>query len=405
MVDDLKFAWRNVWRNTRRSVVTICAAAIALFVMIFYTGLVSGYLEGLENNILDLEVGEGQAFAEGYREKPSLYTAIEAPDDFVQSLEDAGYEASPRLRAVGLGAGQDNSSGVEIIGLDVEADAQVSKIHEHVASGSWLQPDDEGVVLGRRLAETLNLGVGDELVLLSQGADGSMANDLYTVRGVLQGISERVDRGGVFMTHARFRELMVFPKGVHQIIYRIPEGMELGPATDKARAMAPEGVEVASWKEIQPVLGSMLESAAGAMKVMMAIIYLAVAIVILNAMLMAVFERIRELGVLKAIGFGPGKIFALIMMETAIQTGFAVLVGVLVAIPVNAYMVRTGLDLSALGNVSIMGVAWDPVWRSKVDADTYITPTISLVSIVAVAVIYPALRAAFIRPLDAIHRS
>ena len=138
------------------------------------------------------------------------------------------------------------------------------------------------------------------------------------------------------------------------------------------------------------------------MVVMMGIIYIAVGIVVLNAMLMAVFERTREFGVLKAVGFGPGKVFRLIMFETAIQAFFAVAVGVLLAIPVNIYMTNTGIDLSSLGNMTVMNVAMDPIWRSQVSSATYVTPTISLVVIIFFAVLYPAARAAFIQPLDAI---
>lgn len=402
MLDDLLLAWRNVWRNTRRSVVTIAATSLALFVMIIYTGLVTGYLRGMQNNILDLEVGDAQAFAEGYREKPSLYTTIEDPAKFAFELEDAGFTVSARLLATGLGAGEDNSAGVQLIGIDVLDDAKVTEVSTHVRDGAWLEPGDDGVVLGYRLAQNLGLGVGDELVVLSQGADGSMANDVYPVRGVLKGISEGVDRAGVFMTHAEFRELMVLPEGVHQLILRTPEGAELSAATEEADALAPEGVEVSSWKQLMPMISSMLESASGAMKVMSIIVYLAVGIVILNAMLMAVFERIRELGVLKAIGVTPSKIFGLIMFETAIQTSVALVVGVALAIPANWYLATRGLDLSALGNVTIMGMAWDPIWRSEVTLDTYTGPTTTLMVIVFLAVLYPAIRAARIRPLDAI---
>jgi putative ABC transport system permease protein len=401
-VDDLKLAWRNVWRNTRRSVVTIAATSLALLVMIVYRGLVTGYLDGMQRNLLDVEIGDAQAYADGYREKPSLYTTIAEPEAFVATLEQADFRVSPRLLGTGLGAGVDNSSGVQLIGLDVEADAKVTKIAEQVRDGTWLAPHDEGVVIGWRLADTLALGVGDELVVLSQGADGSMANDLYPIRGILRGISDGIDRGGVFMTEAEFRELMVLPEGVHQMILRTPSADPLEQATANASALAPEGVEVSSWRTLQPMLASMLDGARGAMGVMAVIVYLAVGIVILNAMLMAVFERIRELGVLKAIGFGPAKIIRLIALETAIQTTVAALIGVTLAIPLNYYLVHHGLDLSSLGNMSLMGLAWDPIWHSSVTADTYVSPLITLLVIVALAVTYPALRAAFINPLEAI---
>jgi ABC-type lipoprotein release transport system permease subunit len=401
MWDDVRFAWRNVWRNTRRSVVTISATALALFVMVIYTGMVSGYLAGMKANIIDLDVGEAQAFAEGYREKPSLYTVIEQPEAMLESLEREGFLVAPRLLGTGLGAGQDNSAGIQMIGIDVARDGRVTKISTALRSGQWLGPDDTGVVLGWRLADNLGLQVGDELVVLSQGADGSMANEVYPVRGVL-GTVGALDRTGVFMTQAAFRELMALERGVHQVILRTPPGVPLDEATAMANGFAPEGTHVSSWRELRPTIASMLDSSEAAMAVMGVIVYLAVGIVILNAMLMAVFERIRELGVLKAIGYPPMRVLLLVLTETAIQTAVALVVGVLLAIPVNAYMTRNGLDLSALGNISVMGVAFDPIWRSHVDLSTYTGPVSTLVVIVGLAVLYPALKAAFIRPLDAL---
>ncbi len=402
MLDDFKLAWRNVWRNTRRSLATMAAMGIGLFVIVLYSGLVTGYLNGLETGALDLGIGDGQVHADGYREKPSLYLSIAGGAELVEALEAEGFEAAPRLLGVGLGAGEDNSSGVRIVGIDVEADADIGEVQERVASGTWLSPDDRGVVLGRRVAENLHLEVGGELVILSQGADGSMANDLYEVRGVLGPVNEGIDRGGVFMTEAAFRELMVFPEGFHEIIFRIPAGAELEAATSRAASKAAEGVEVASWRTLNPGLSSMLQSAEGAMAVMMGIIYIAVGIVVLNAMLMAVFERIREFGVLKAIGFGPAKVFRLIMLETAIQAMFAVGTAIVLSLPANYYLSTVGIDMRNFGNMSVMGVAFDPIWKSIVSVDTYLRPTLSLLVIIGLSVLYPAARAALLRPLDAI---
>ena len=128
-------AWRNVWRNRRRTLVTIAAMSLALLVMILYAGLMAGYFRDMERNILDLEVGDLQVFAQSYRDNPSLYTRIEDPDGLLGSLEAAGVQASGRLLAWGLAAGEDTSSGASFRGVDVERDTQVSKIHREVADG------------------------------------------------------------------------------------------------------------------------------------------------------------------------------------------------------------------------------------------------------------------------------
>ena len=132
-----------------------------------------------------------------------------------------------------------SSSGASFRGVDVADDARVSGVYEELFEGEWLDPADPmGVVLGRRLARSLGVGPGGELLVLSQGADGSMAYDLYRVRGVLNSIGDATDRSGVFMTEAAFRELMVVPEGVHQLIVRRPETLELPAAAGQVMDLA-----------------------------------------------------------------------------------------------------------------------------------------------------------------------
>jgi len=394
-------AWRNVWRNRRRTLVTIGAMSFALFVMILYAGLMEGYLRSMERNVLDLEVGDVQVFADGYRDNPSIYTRIEHPEALLAPLDAAGFPASARLLAHGMAAAGESSAGVSFRGVDVERDARVSLVHQQVDRGSWLDPEHpEGVVLGRRLARTLGVEPGSELVVLTQGADGAMAYDLYTVRGVLRGIGDATDRAGVFMTAGAFRELLVVPDGVHQIIVRRPAATDLLSTADRVQSLASE-LDVKTWRQLLPTISSMLDSARGVMIAMFFIVYIAIGMLILNAMLMAVFERIREFGVLKALGVGPFEVLGMILAESAIQTGIAILVGVAFAVPGIWYLSSTGIDLAQLGGVTILGIAWDPIWRAAVRVGTFVEPILVLVSIVAVAVLYPALKAALIRPVDA----
>ena len=402
-MDTFRMAWRNVWRNKRRSVVTVSAMSLALLVMILYTSLVDGYIRQMERNLLDLELGEVQIFAEDYRDNPSIYKRIKDTQELLKKLKASGLSATARLLASGLAAGGDSSAGVSFIGVDVKQDRAVSLIYKNVMDGKWLDPADPGgVVIGRRLAKNLNVKPGDDLVVLSQGADGSMANELYKVRGILRGITESVDRTGVFMTADAFRDLMVVSEGTHQIIIRKPDEMPLNEALLKVREIAP-GQDVKTWRQIVPTLASMMDSVQSVMFVMFMIVYFAIAIVILNAMLMAVFERIREFGIMKALGVGPGAVLRLILTEAAIQTLLAVFIGCALSIPGLWYLTEVGINLMSLGGITIHGLAWDPIWRASVSVQSYTGPVITLVVIVMLAVVYPAVKAAMIVPVRAIY--
>ena len=398
----LKMAWRNVWRNRRRSLVTIAAMSLGLFTAVEYSGLVTGYIVAAEKTLLDLELGDLQITAPGYRNDPSIYNRMDDVEPLLARLDAAGFRASARLLAGALMAGEHSSAGVQLRGIDVERDARTSTINGYLLKGRWLKPDEpKAVVIGRRLSRTLDVGPGDEVVVLTQGADGSLANDLYTVRGVLRSVGEATDRAGVFMSAAAFRELMVLPRGAHQVVVRRPQALPLEQAAGQVRGLA-SGLQAQTWRELVPTMATMMDAAQAAMTAMFMLVYIAIGIVILNAMLMAVFERIRELGVLKALGMSPLQVFALVALESAIQTALAVLVGLGIALPVAFYLANTGLNLSGLSSVSVGGIAFDPIWRAQLSPAIFIRPVVLLTCVVMLAALYPALKAAMIRPVRAI---
>jgi putative ABC transport system permease protein len=402
----LRMAWRNVWRSRRRSLVTILAMTLALSVMVMYSAMVEGYMRGMEHNLLTLELGDIQIHHSNYRNDPSLYANIEESDRIVLELERFGLPASPRLLGGGLVAAREASAGAMLRGIDVELDARVSEINRHVAEGSWLSSDDPGgVVIGRRLAHTLDVEAGDELILLGQAWDGSVANDLFEVRGILLGISDGTDRGGIFMTDRSYREFFAYPGGAHQIVVRRPSPEDdLDAVVAQVAGIAP-GLDVQTWRQMSPVLASMLDSTRGLMVFVFLIIYVAIGILILNAMLMAVFERIREIGVLKALGVTPSQVLVLMIAEAGIQTAIAVAAGLAIAAPGLIYLRDVGLDMGSMGGISMMGIAFDPIWRAVITPTSFAQPLVTLLVIVALAVFYPAWKAATIKPVDAIqHR-
>ncbi len=397
----LKMAWRNIGRNRRRTVVTVGAMAFGLYAMVIWFGMFDGLLNDMEETVVEVELGDLQIHAPTYLDDPSLYTDIDDVDALLLRLEAAGFRASARLVGAGLAAAHDSAAGAALRGVDVQADARVSAVATRLAEGAWLDDGDPaGVVVGRRLGRALDLAVGDELVVLSQALDGSIANDLYTVRGILDSVSDGVDRSAVFLTAAAFRELFVMPAGAHEIVVRKPEELELAAALETAQGLAP-GLDTQSWRSLMPTLATYLDSARQMMGIISAIIYIVVAILILNAMLMAVFERIREFGVLKALGIEPRQVLSLIVAESALQTGLALVIGLALSLPTLWYLVAFGIDTGALGGVGVLGATFATVWRAAVSPFTFVNPSLTLILLVLLAVMYPALKAARISPVEA----
>ena len=401
----LSLASRNVFRNWRRTAVTVLAMGFSGFIMTLFAALMAGMLETTERNAVAMNLGDIQIHAMGYQDDPDLYNRIDNPAGLVTKLKQAGFHATPRIYGFGLAAAGSTSAGVQMRGLDLRNETTVTQVHRHVMHGQWLsERDPMGVVIGRKLARTLGIKVGDEVVIIGQATDGSMANDLYTVRGILKSIGEEVDRGGFFMVEHSFRELMVLPEGAHEIAVMRPDrSTDLESAATQVAMLAP-GYETLNWRQLRPVVARILDLADAQTIIMILITYVAVAMVILNAMLMSVFERIRELGIMKAIGVTPWQLAILVYAETMIQVVMASIISLVSGWSVAHYFQENGIDLSAIaGSTSFGGVALDPIWNARVTTEALVLPIVFLFIIAGAAVIYPAIKAAVIRPVRAIH--
>ncbi|GMR20788.1 MAG: ABC transporter permease [Gammaproteobacteria bacterium] len=405
----LVLAARNIVRYRHRTLVTTLAMAFAGAIMILFSTLMVGLLQASERNAVVMNLGDVQVHAQGYREDPDLYNVIRDPEDIVQkihgSAQESGVRASYRLYGFGLAASGRASSGIQLRAIVPALEAQVTQLHKHVAQGQWLSPEDDyGVVIGRRLAKTLGIGPGDELVFLGQASDGSIANDVFRVRGVLKSVAEGVDRSGVYLLMSTFRQLMAMPQGAHEIAaIRLDRTTPLAAIKQSVLDSAP-GYEVMDWKELRPVLANILESAGDQMLFMLIITYTAVATVVLNAMLMSVFERIHEFGVMKALGVTPWQLIRLIYAETFLQVLIASLLALAGGWALSQYFHDNAIDLSQIASgASFAGVAMDPLWRTELTAESFYIPIILQVVIALLAVLYPAIKAAVIQPVKAIY--
>ena len=401
----LTLASRNVRRNWQRSLVTMLAMAFACFIMIFFSSLMEGMMQGSERSVVSMNMGDIQIHADGYRDDPDLYTRIENPDVLVREIEKQGFKAASRIYSYGLLAANMASSGVQLRGVDLKQEESVTELHKHMGGGVWLDENDiNGVVLGKKLAGTLGVEPGDELVFVGQSADGYMANELFRVRGVLKSVSDGIDRMGMFMPMQTLRDLMVMPDGAHEIVVIRPNrSSDLKIETAKVIVLA-DGLEVKNWKQLMPVVARMIETADVQIMIMLVIFYIAVATVVLNAMLMNVFERIHEFGIMKALGVSPWQLVGLVFAETMIMALLAATAGLIGGWWIAEYYQAHGIDMSAIaGSISYGGIAFDPVWYAALTPESLIYPFVFLLLVAAIAVIYPAGKAALLSPVKAIY--
>ena len=311
-------------------------------------------------------------------------------------------KASPRLHSFGLVSSGENSSGAQILGIDLSGEKKVTEFHNHLFKGSFIKNDND-VLLGRKIAVTLDISIGDELVIVTQAADGSIGNDLYRVAGILRGIGEEIDRSTVMMSLACFRNLFSLSDVATEIVIRrLDENYDLSALRDRIQQAVPTE-EVKTWREMFPAVSDMLELTDVSIYILLAIIYIAGSLIMLNTMLMSVFERIKELGIMMAIGFRPLQVLILIFLETFLITLCGSLIGLLLGVSLSLYLTYYGLDLTSITEgFSFVGIMAEPHWFAVTNFSTVYPPFIFLFAFSLIAVIYPAIKVSLLKPVDAL---
>jgi len=370
--------------------------------MIAYSGLIWGLVNQMERNAILLGPGEVQIHSPGYLDDRSIYRVIDHPDLVINKIEKIGAKATPRLQGFGLVSHEENSSGAQIWGVDIIREKKVTEFHNHLFKGSFLK-NKKDVLLGNKIAVTLDISIGDELVVVTQAADGSIGNDLYTVAGILNGIGEDIDRSTIMISLDDFKELFSLGDVATEIaIRRGNEAENLNSLRDNIKNIIPKE-EVKTWREIFPAVSDMLELTNGSTYILLIIIYLAGSLIMLNTMLMSVFERTKELGIMMAIGLKPMQVLILIMLETFFLTLCGSLIGLFGGISLSLYLTYYGLDLSSItGGFSFVGILAEPHWFAVTNFNTVFPPIIFLFILSHLAVIYPAMKASLLKPVNAL---
>lgn len=401
-----RMAWRNVWRNPRRSLITLSAMTFSLTLMIVTTSLMEGMNRQMVEYAADRSLGHIQVHAKGYFLDRGLHETL--PESILDRFDGSRFEAAPRAYAYGLGSLGEQSAGVQIRGVDPERERTVTDLWKHFLEGRYFKPGERKVaVLGRRIAKTLEAGPGSDIALITQAADGSLGNDLYRVVGVLKALDETTDRSAVILPLKDFAELLVLPGRIHEVAVRTPDAMLVEQyKPEVARLLEGVPCELKTWKEIAPALSDALALNRTWTMIMLVIVFSIACLGVLNTMLMAVFERMHEIGLLLAVGLRPVRLVQMILLETLILVGIGEVVGVGLGLLWSWRLMVKGWDLTSLfgEGFEYTGFAFDNVLHAAISPEGVIRCMGILFVIAAVAALYPAVKAARLKPVEIMRR-
>ncbi len=400
----LALAIRNVWRNRRRTLLTLSAMTLSAALLMLCLGIFSGMFRDMLSSVTEQYFGHLVISAAGYQDDRDLFTNFRAdqPLELLTSPEILG--ASPRLRGFGLLSHGQNSVPGELIGIRPDRERQVTRFQEQLQDGTYLAPGDRnGAVLGVGLARRLEVQTGDELVFVSQAADGSIGNDLLVVRGIFATGDVGHDNSLVLVPLGWLQDLLVLPGRLHEISLRIRRPLEAASLAAALRPRLPDGLELFDWGEMLPEMKEVIASYDVSRLIFVSILYFATGLGILNTFFMSVMERTCEFGVLMAIGLRPGQVRLLVLLETLVMGGIGLVAGTCCGFLLTLYMVIFGIDLSgSLTPITYAGGTILPRLSAVIEPANFYIPGLALLVVCLLAGFLPANRAARMQPVQAI---
>ena len=404
-MNSLQYGWRNLWRNTRRTGITLAAVCLSTAILMASYGLMDGLMQHAVSNATNLVVGEVQVHAQGYLADHSIYKALNKPDLILQAAKQKNVAAAPRRYGYGLVAVGTKSAGARFWGVEPASERTTFDLAQHLQEGRFLsETTQRGVVLGQKLARSLQAQIGSEIVVVVQAADGSLGNDLYTVTGILKAAGDSIDRNAALIHAQDFVELFVSGDRIHEVAFNSRGTASLEEVTALLSIAAPEE-ETKSWRQLMPEVSDMVNLFDAFIWIFGLIFLLAAGMGVMNTMLMATYERIREFGILKALGATPWGIIRDVAAEALVLAALGTVLGTILGLAGSYYLQQVGLDLSIFaGTYTVGGVAFDPIWRATISPKMVYIPVVLMLIIGLVASLYPAALAARLDPVKAIHR-
>ncbi|MBL8097200.1 MAG: ABC transporter permease [Anaerolineales bacterium] len=401
MLHLISMAWRDLGRNRRRSFFSALALAIALALLLFMASVVQGEMRDAMNASIRLESGHLQVRSANYNpDKTSLKweDLIAAPATVASQIATLPQveAATPRLYASGILASGETTVGVRVIGIDPASPAN-APLTDGLLAGTFPTADDrDGVLIGQPLADKLKVGVGDRINLVINTSSGAVDEQNFVVRGIFSTRTPNYDEGNLFLPLAK-AQAITGAEDRASLIFVLLKDREQAPAV--AEAIASDGFTIVNFRDYNALLATFEEFSGAYMFVLYLIVLAITSTVIINTLIMAVFERTREIGILSSIGMRGGRIMAMFFTESALLAVGGILLGMLIGLPLVYYASTAGIYF---GDVGAIGMPLSETIYAYLTWNDAITLTVMAFVISLLAAVYPAMLAAGMEPVDAL---
>jgi len=388
---NLSLAWRNLWRNKRRTVITSASVFFGVIFSTVMTSMQFGSYDKIIDNVVKFYTGYMQIFTEDYHENKTINNTFELTDSLKKIVEDEPEITfyTPRLEYFSLASSHDLTKGAAIIGINPENENRVTGLKKWVNKGQYLHENDDGVLVAIDLANYLKLKVGDTLVLYGQGFHGVMAAGLFPVRGILKFPSPELNKQFVYMDLPACQNFFSADNRISSLVLMVKDHYHLPRAMKHLKKKILPPYMVMSWNELQPELVQMINADRAGGVFMKAILYMVIAFGIFATVLMMVAERKRELGVMVAIGMQRTRLSVILFFETLFIGLLGAIGGLLGSLPIVYYYFHNPIMLSGDAAKTYINMGFEPYMYFSLAPFVFYTQALTVFIITVVIAVYP----------------
>lgn len=402
----LKISWRNIWRNPKRSMVMIIAITLGLWAGVCVSALMFGLLEQRFKTSIEQQVSHLQIHNTEFLKDNNVKYGIEESESLLASVSsDPEIKAfSGRTMVSGMLATATLTRGINIIGIDPLAESNTTGLDQNILEGTYfVESGRNPVLIGKKLAEKTKLQIRSRLVLTFQNKDGELVSASFRVAGIFQTANSMLDERNVYVLQTDLNGYVGHDATINELAVLAHDLKMVTGLSERYRQQFP-GLSIRTWSEISPELSYMQGMAESMLLIILAIILFALAFGLVNTMLMSVFERVHELGMLMAVGMNRKKVFGMIMFETSYLTFLGALGGMLFGIITIQLFSRTGIDLAAVGGDSLNDFGFPSMVYPALKPSFFLMLSVLVAITAFLTSIYPALKALGLKPAEAIRK-
>jgi ABC-type lipoprotein release transport system permease subunit len=399
----MRLAWRNLWRNHRRTLIMLLAITLGTWAMIFMTALMRGMVSQMLADGISALPGHVQVHHPDYRDDPSIASLIPIGDsELERRFSGAGFpQWATRVRVPAVVTSEYDSRGLTLLGVDPERERDLTFVDYDAVEGRFLQSsDDKGIVIGRKLADTLNTRLGKRVVVMSQDPDNDIADRGFRIVGIFDANVTSFEESFVFIGKATAQKMLRIEDRVSEIAVLGDSYRDVESLYEKTASLVDGDVVVERWMDIDTFLGAMMGVMDGFVLVWIVVIFLALSFGLVNTLVMAVFERVREIGLMLALGMRPIYILGQIIVESLLLLAIGLALGSALSWA-TVQPIKDGIDVSIVGEGMEMWGMSTVLYPELLLSDVVLANVVVLV-LGFLASLSPAWRAAHYEPIEAI---